>query len=283
MLSSRVSVRSSGIRSTAPEGLSWRGPYSSPCVSKPRPVYTWRAHTPLEGSFSRSTSGPATRRDNVLCAAASTPTADSDWEDYPLPEGDLGLPIIGQTFTWLRTYTDFYNTRFNKHGKIWKMRVLGQNVVVIADNESIRRLLAQEHKLVESSWPRSMQKLLGDYSILRAPASKHQPTRRLLNQAFTPSAIASYTPTIYNVVNNTLEEWAKEGSFKAWEGCRGLAFDVAAVVLLGRQMDAQTVYDLRRKFERFVGGMFSVPVDLPITQFGKSHGGPPRDPGESQR
>jgi cytochrome P450 len=56
-------------------------------------------------------------------------------------------------------------------------------------------------------------------------------------QAFTPAAIASYTPAIYSAVNGTLEEWAEKGSVKAWEGCRDLAFDVAAVVLLGKQLD----------------------------------------------
>lgn len=44
------------------------------------------------------------------------------------------------------------------------------------------RLLANEHKLVESYWPSSMRALLGESSILQAPAHKHQPARKLLNQ-----------------------------------------------------------------------------------------------------
>lgn len=60
-------------------------------------------------------------------------------------------------------------------------------------------------------------------------------------QAFTPAAIASYTPAVTGVISSTLEEWAGAGSFKAWAGCRQLAFDVAAMVLLGRQMDAETI------------------------------------------
>jgi hypothetical protein len=47
-------------------------------------------------------------RNEIICEAASTPTAETEWEDYPLPEGDLGLPIVGQTFQWLRHYMEFY-------------------------------------------------------------------------------------------------------------------------------------------------------------------------------
>ncbi len=58
-------------------------------------------------------------------------------------------------------------------------------------------------------------------------------------QAFTPAALVEYAPSLTNTVETTLEEWANQGTFKGWTGCRALAFDVAAVVLLGRRMEGR--------------------------------------------
>lgn len=63
-------------------------------------------------------------RSGTVCRAASTPVADTEWEALPLPEGDLGLPIVGQTFEWLRHYIDFYKTRYCTPETICKLERL---------------------------------------------------------------------------------------------------------------------------------------------------------------
>jgi len=73
---------------------------------------------------------------------------------------------------------------------------------------------------------------------LNAPPA-HRLGRARRGQAFTGEAVRSYAGLIDGVVQRYCARWDAGGEFQAYHVCKDLAFDVAACVLLGMQLDVR--------------------------------------------
>ncbi|EIE23940.1 cytochrome P450 [Coccomyxa subellipsoidea C-169] len=144
-------------------------------------------------------------------------------------------------------------------------------MVVVTDENEVRRLLQAEHKLVESAWPESMRNLLGPNAILTAPAKAHKKQRQILSQAFTEAAMRLYLPTILDVSRYTMEQWAaSKEPVLFYSAARAFAFDIAATVLTGTRFDGDTLVKMREEFDVYADGLFSLPLNIPGTPYGKA-------------
>ncbi|CAK0753854.1 hypothetical protein CVIRNUC_002252 [Coccomyxa viridis] len=212
----------------------------------------------------------ATERRMVCCRAAT-----SELSVKPIvPQGDMDIPLITSlmnTVEWLTDYNNFYEKRFAKFGPMFKTNVLFNPMVVVTDETEVERLLKAEHKLVESAWPTSMRNLLGPNSILTAGKKGHKQQRQILSQAFTDAAMREYLPTIMAVATHTLEQWADSTEpLQFYSAARAFAFDIAATVLTGVRFDGDRLTRMREQFEVYSNGLFSVPIAIPGTPYGKA-------------
>lgn len=92
------------------------------------------------------------RRSRVRCSA----------ESLPLPEGSLGLPLVGETLSLLSNPDRFGVDRRNRYGDIWKTNILGQQVVMVYGETNVLEIIKQEGRKVESAWPTATKILVGD-------------------------------------------------------------------------------------------------------------------------
>lgn len=188
-------------------------------------------------------------------------------EQLPLPPGNFGLPIIGETLNFLRD-RKFAEKRYQKYGSIFKTKLFGSPTIVLTGAEANRFLFSQENKYFTVSWPRSFEILLGENSIVLQTGNIHQQRRNLMAQAFQPRSLANYLPTIINISNEYLEKWVNMKTFTWYPELRNYTFDIAGKIFVGK--DQNDITRLTEQFEIWVEGLFSIPINLPGTKFAKA-------------
>jgi len=185
----------------------------------------------------------------------------------PLPPGNLGLPVIGET---LEFFSDpqFQNKRIKQYGNVFKTRLFNRETAVMIGAEANQILFKNENKYVKATWPKSTQILLGKNSLAIQEGNFHTSRRKLLYQAFQPRALTSYIPTIETITQKYIKKWEKQQELTWYNELRNYTFEIASLIFVGKDSSENT--RLVELFEEWVKGLFSIPINLPFTRFGKS-------------
>ena len=101
----------------------------------------------------------------------------------------------------------YYETRFKKYGRIFKTHIFGRPTIRVLGAENLRKVLTGEEDIVESSWTKSTNILLGPRSLTQSKGHYHATMRRHVAAAFTSQALKEYVPLIQErmQVGRTLE------------------------------------------------------------------------------
>ena len=185
----------------------------------------------------------------------------------PKPPGGNGLPLIGETIAFLND-PDFNQKRIKKYGKVYKTNIFTRPTVIMIGSEANTFLFRNENKYVVSAWPKSTRVLLGKESLSNSSGKVHTSRRKLLYEAFQPRALASYIPTMEQITEKYLQRWKKMGTLTWYPELRNFTFDIASNLFLSTDGGAQS--KVGELFEQFSDGLFSIPVFLPWTKFGKA-------------
>jgi cytochrome P450 len=183
------------------------------------------------------------------------------------PPGNLGLPFLGETLDFLRD-SEFGNKRRQQYGDIFKSRILGKPTIFVCSPEGNQFVLSNENKYFVVGWPPSTRALLGDLSVTLQTGGKHVKRRKMLREAFTPRSLDSYIPTMTAITNRYLTQWSQQDRLRWYPQLRNYTFDVAGKLFVGLDNAAET--SLGHLFEAWVQGLFSIPLRLRWTRFGKA-------------
>ncbi|OKH40442.1 cytochrome P450 [[Phormidium ambiguum] IAM M-71] len=194
-----------------------------------------------------------------------TTTTDNS-RSLPLPPGNFGLPLIGETIEFLRD-PDFMEKRQKRYGSIFKTRIFGANSIAIIGAEANRFILTN-NQYFAVSWPKSTKILLGPNSLSLQEGSQHQSRRKLLSYAFQPKALAGYLPGMEKITQEYLQKWQSLGSLTWYPELRNYTFDIASTLLIATESGSQT--SLSKLFKDWSDGLFSIPLALPWTKFGRA-------------
>ncbi|MBR8836413.1 MAG: cytochrome P450 [Stigonema ocellatum SAG 48.90 = DSM 106950] len=194
-------------------------------------------------------------------------TTTHDERSLPLPPGNSGLPVVGETISFL-TDPDFAKKRQQQYGSIFKTHLFGRPTIMMIGSEAIRFLLTNENHYFSSSWPYSTRVLLGPAALSIQTGDEHQQRRKLLSQAFQPRALAGYASTIENITHSYLDKWERMGTLTWYPELRKYTFDVACKLLVGTDATADTHFS--ELFEVWCEGLFTIPMRLPWTKFSRA-------------
>lgn len=200
-------------------------------------------------------------------APKSKMTITTTTANQPLPPGSFGLPLIGETIKFL-TDGKFAQKRENKYGPIFKSHLFGRPTVFISGAKANQFLFANENKYFAATWPKSTKILLGPTSLAVQGGTFHTSRRKLLFQAFQPRALASYIPTMESITARYLKKWQHLETFTWYPELRAYTFEIASQLFVGRNRGYQK--PLIELFTEWVDGLFSLPIALPVTKFGKA-------------
>lgn len=187
----------------------------------------------------------------------------------PLPPGSFGLPIVGETLSFLRD-RQFATKRNRRYGPIFKTHLLNRPTVVMMGPEANRFILSthMDHFSWEGGWPATFKILLGR-SLFLMEGEEHRRNRKLLMPAFHGPALAHYFAKMDQICVEALQRWVKQGETQFWGEVKQMTFAIASTLLLGSEPGAETA-TLSQDFQTLTQGLFAVPIDLPWTTFGKA-------------
>ena len=194
-------------------------------------------------------------------------TESTTKSSLPLPPGEKGFPFIGETLNFFFD-SNFARKKREKYGKIYKTNIFGMDTVTMVGSEANSFLFRNENKYVVSTWPKSTRILLGQKSLAVSEGMFHSSRRKLMAQAFQPRALDSYLPTMEKITNQYIDKWLDMKSLTWYPELRNYTFDIACSLLIS--VENCSVTPLAEYFEIWCQGLFSIPVNLPWTSFGKA-------------
>ncbi|HWM85283.1 MAG TPA: cytochrome P450, partial [Kofleriaceae bacterium] len=121
----------------------------------------------------------------------------------------------------------------------------------------------------QSGSPSFLQKLLHPDAVPFLDGDRHRTRKRLLLSAFTESALDSYLPGIFRIIDRFAGGWAEAGERAIGGELAQLGFDIADMLFAGsdpRTSNTEGADD----FGTLIRGTFAPPVNLPFTAYGKA-------------
>jgi len=188
-------------------------------------------------------------------------------ETLPLPPGNFGLPVIGESISFFRD-SDFTEKRYKKYGSVFKTSIFGNPTIIMIGSEANRFLFTNDNKYFSNQWPPSTRILLGSASVAVQRGNIHQKRRKILSQAFQPRALAEYTSTMEEILRNYVNKWEKVDNLTWYPEIRKYTFDVACKLLIGTNKASDS--QLLELFEEWIAGLFTLPIRVPGTKFSKA-------------
>uniref|UniRef100_A0A453Q0C7 Uncharacterized protein n=1 Tax=Aegilops tauschii subsp. strangulata TaxID=200361 RepID=A0A453Q0C7_AEGTS len=191
-----------------------------------------------------------------------------------VPPGSLGLPVIGQSLGLLRAMrggdggSRWVQDRIDMYGPVSKLSLFGTPTVLLAGPAANKFLFFSS--ALSTRQPRSVQRILGENSILDLHGADHRRVRGALLEFLRPDMLKRYVGGIDAEVRRHVEEnWAGRGSVTVLPLMKRLTFDIISALLFGLERGA--VRDaLAGDFAHMMKGMWAIPVNLPFTAFSRS-------------
>ncbi|XP_019459844.1 PREDICTED: taxadiene 5-alpha hydroxylase-like [Lupinus angustifolius] len=187
-----------------------------------------------------------------------------------LPPGDMGLPFIGETMEFFNAqrrnqlFEEFVEPRIQKHGKIFKTRIMGSPTVVVNGAEANKFILSNEFKLVKSSWPSSSVQLMGSDCIMEKDSDKHRYLRGVIGTTLGYAGLEVLVPKICSSVRFYLAtNWKGQEKVSLYHSTKVLTFSIVFECLLGINVEP----GMLDTFERVLEGVFSPAVEFPGSKF----------------
>lgn len=182
-----------------------------------------------------------------------------------LPPGDSGWPVLGHLPALFGD--GIIDMLLKEHGQnaMCTINVLMMPTVMFFDDEDVAWIQTQERKghTVPLQIPH-VTILLGLDTIIFSAGSHHKRLRRMLEPAFQPQAVKSYTQLIDKTVQETLREWNKANDFRSLDDdIARLAMRLFFVCAIG-EVDEELIARLHYLFtEWFKGFLNPIPIAYP--------------------
>jgi cytochrome P450 len=192
-----------------------------------------------------------------------------------LPPGPSGLPILGQTLgllgalrantaeAWLRRHASAY-------GPVSKLSLFGSPTAFLVGPSANKFLFASTALTTMST--RSFNSMVGWRNIREMTGADHRRVRAMMVQFLKLEVVRGYVASMDDEVRHHLRaDWTGRATVSVMPSMKSLTFDIMCTVIfgLGREDHADVRRELLSGFQPLVKGIWSIPVNLPFTTFGK--------------
>ncbi|MED6124134.1 hypothetical protein PIB30_056224 [Stylosanthes scabra] len=189
-----------------------------------------------------------------------------------LPPGNLGWPIVGETFEYMRaarggTLVRFIKERMEKHdSRLFKTSFLGDPMAVFCGSAGNKFLFSNENKNVQVWWPSSIRKLLRT-SLISKVGEEAKMTRRLLLSFLSAEALRNYLPKMDIIAQNHIKtHWKGKEQVAVNSTVKLYTYALACCLFLSIE-DPIHVSEFSAKLDDFLRGLLGFPINLPGTKF----------------
>ncbi|RDX99099.1 Cytochrome P450 90B1, partial [Mucuna pruriens] len=194
-----------------------------------------------------------------------------------LPPGETGWPLLGETIGYLKPYPavtlgEFMEKHIARYGTIYKSNLFGEPAIVSADAGLNRFILQNEGKLFEISYPTSIGKILGKWSMLVLVGDMHRDMRNISLNFLSYARLRSH---IFKEVERhallVLTSWKQNCTFSAQQQAKTFTFNFMAKHIMSLDPGNPESEQLKREYVSFMKGVVSpTPLNLPGTAYRKA-------------
>lgn len=161
----------------------------------------------------------------------------------------------------------FLHERYRRHGRLWRTRFVVPALFAIGDEANRTILVTRQVDFSQGrGYERTPVRWVFRGSIMLQDGEEHATTRAMLTPAVGRLAIRESVGRVWDIWDRRAAALASSRSYDAYQLAEAATFDVAANVLIGLPLGAETA-KFQPLFEDVIGGMMAhVPLRLP---FGK--------------
>ena len=189
--------------------------------------------------------------------------------DAPLPPGDTGLPLLGETLSMLKNGFGFVEAGARKHGPIFQTSVFGRKTAVISGPNASGLFIDSSRVQRSGAMPPHIETLFAGRSLPLLDGDEHRDRKRLVMAAFTREALASYLPIMQRLVSESIAQWSQKGEVRLLDEFKRLSIETVAVTMLGLSR-GPALDRVLADYGLVTAGFASLPIPLPGTAFTRS-------------
>ncbi|KAK9025656.1 hypothetical protein V6N11_038515 [Hibiscus sabdariffa] len=188
-----------------------------------------------------------------------------------LPPGSMGLPLIGETLSFLVTSKSidihpFLNERLKRYGPLFKTSIAGQPVVVSSDADFNYYVLQQDGKLVDFYLMDSFSQLVHNDNMNNLGGFFHKYLRRSILSHFGHEPLKRKLLSEFEVViNHELHEWTNLPEVDVKRHTVPMLFDLTSQIVMGYKPEKNVAEELNN----MLLGIMRFPLYFPGTAFYK--------------
>ncbi|GLJ12633.1 hypothetical protein SUGI_0194930 [Cryptomeria japonica] len=193
-------------------------------------------------------------------------------ERQKLPPGSLGLPVIGETYQFLRAYKEFkakdwVEERVTKYSSVFKTSLMGRHTVVLTGQAGNRFLFQNEWTMFASTQAPTALRIFGVRSMLDAEEEVHKRLRGAVMSFLKPESLKSFVGRMESVIQkHFVDHWEGKERVTVLPLMKKLTFDVACDLLFSLKEGGEKDL-LGREFDTLLNGAWCLPLDFPGTTF----------------
>ncbi|CAC5366137.1 CYP26A [Mytilus coruscus] len=187
-----------------------------------------------------------------------------------LPPGGNGIPVIGETFQFLLKKGQFFKEKAAIYGQIYRTHLFGKPTVRVTGKENVRKILYGENKIVRSSYPSSVRKLVGCNGLTFSSGLVHDNRKKHLMQFLRTDFVNQHVSGLSEFVRGRLQNWCNHSSINLYVETKTLITEIAAKFLISSDIDKSMTERLVPLYEDFTGNLFTIPINIPGFGFHKA-------------
>ncbi|XP_038685626.1 cytochrome P450 716B1-like [Tripterygium wilfordii] len=190
-----------------------------------------------------------------------------------LPPGSLGLPFLGQSLEFLRAMRSndgrkWLEQRIRKYGPVSKLNLFGKPAVFIHGQAANKLVFTSDSS--GTAQTTAMRAILGDQTLFGLSGHDHKRVRNALMTFLKPESLKAYVGKMDDKVNEHLQVyWQGKREITVLPLMKTLTFNIICSLLFGIEHGIQRD-QLLVGFQDMIGGMWSVPINLPFTYYNRS-------------
>ncbi|KAK8614212.1 hypothetical protein V6N13_122581 [Hibiscus sabdariffa] len=196
---------------------------------------------------------------------------------HSLPPGDMGWPIIGNIWPFLKAFRSndpdsfIYNLvqRYGRTG-MYRTYLFGSPSIIVCIPETCRKVFADDEHF-RLGYPASTKQLTGKKSFHSIPNSEHKRLRRLTTAPINGhEALSMYIGYIEEMVVNSLDEWSSmKEPIEVLNEIRKLTFKVITHIFVGSSAES-IMGSVEELYTDLNYGMKSAAINIPGFAFHKA-------------
>ncbi|MFB1295758.1 cytochrome P450 [Mycobacterium sp. pW049] len=178
--------------------------------------------------------------------------------------GDYGIPFLGHIMSSIVEPLDFARRRYRRYGPVSWAGGVGFRMVTLMGPEALETVWINKDKAFSST--RGWAPVIGPFfhrGIMLLDFDEHRDHRRIMQQAFTRTALSGYLELMQPSIDRMLTSWPATQTIPFYDAIKHLLLDQATEVFVGAHLGPESD-QLSADFDATVrGGQAIVRADVP--------------------